>query len=438
MLRDVPRLAPLPSADNPFFVFLGVLEDRETLVFLLSSDVTATGDGKCRPSSKSCQTIELETGDTEFFDFAQQDGTVIQYQMDVLKVDRRDAATAKAAAASYARKSQVGQELLRMAAADDAHRRLRRLPLPSRPRRARAGEACLEGARRRARRGDGPGRRALGAGHAAAHDHPQGRGRRLAHAPPRRPLTPGAVRPPAAPRLLDSAPHGAEAHHRRGVARPRPDVHRRGPSGRPRARPRRHRPRHGPAPARPRPRRAHEDRARPRRGDRRRALRAHARLAGRPAGGQPRLRQLGGAHEPVAGRGRRPRGPPAAARPRGPRRAVEVRPRRRAQRARARQRSRDRGARGGRRAGQGLPAGARRRGPLARHPDRRRPRARARRAARARALRRGRRRPGPLPGPGGEPRDGRGTSTPSARPTSRSAASSRSSRSGSCPASGRT
>ena len=115
VLRDVARLAPLPSADNPFFVFLGVLEDRETLVFLLSSDVTATGDGTCRPSSKSCQTIELKTGDTEFFDFAHEDGTVIQYQMDVLKVDRRDAATAKAAAASYARKSSVGQELLRFA-----------------------------------------------------------------------------------------------------------------------------------------------------------------------------------------------------------------------------------------------------------------------------------------------------------------------------------
>jgi hypothetical protein len=119
VLRDVARLAPLPSADNPFFVFLGVLEDRETLVFLLSSDVTATGDGTCRPSSKSCQTIELKTGDTEFFDFAQEDGTVIQYQMDVLEVDRRDATTPKAAAASYARKSKIGQELLRMAAADD-------------------------------------------------------------------------------------------------------------------------------------------------------------------------------------------------------------------------------------------------------------------------------------------------------------------------------
>jgi hypothetical protein len=117
VLRDVARLAPLPSADNPFFVFLGVLEDGETLVFLLSSDVKAEGDGKCRPSKASCQTIELQAGDTQFFDFAQEDGTVIQFQMDVLEVDRRDAKTATAAAASYARKSQVGQELLRMVAA---------------------------------------------------------------------------------------------------------------------------------------------------------------------------------------------------------------------------------------------------------------------------------------------------------------------------------
>ena len=187
MLRDVPRLTPLPSADNPFFVFLGVLEDRETLVFLLSSDVTATGDGKCRPSSKSCQTIELKTGDTEFFDFAQEDGTVIQYQMDVLKVDRRDATTAKAAAASYARKSQVGQELLRMAAADDARRRLRRLPLPSRPRRARPREACLEGARS----SRSPRRRARSSGAGSG-----ARGR--ARSPARARSPPGARRPRAA------------------------------------------------------------------------------------------------------------------------------------------------------------------------------------------------------------------------------------------------
>ena len=75
------------------------------------------------------------------------------------------------------------------------------------------------------------------------------------------------------------------------------------PAG-PRARPRGDRPRHGPPPARPRPRRADEDRARQRGGHRRRPPRPHARRPDRAAGRQPRLRQLGGADEPVAGRGR--------------------------------------------------------------------------------------------------------------------------------------
>ena len=114
--------------------------------------------------------------------------------------------------------------------------------------------------------------------------------------------------------------------------------------------------------------------------------------------------------------------------PRRPRRRVEVRLHRRAQRPRARQRARDRRARRRRRAVQGVPARARRRGPLATScrsaTSLRRD---ARRAADRRGLRRRRRRPGPLPGPRGEPRDGRRTSTCSARPTSRSAASSRSS-----------
>ena len=82
----------------------------------------------------------------------------------------------------------------------------------------------------------------------------------------------------------------------------------------------------------------------------------HGRTLGGPdraPGRQPRLRQLGGADEPVAGRGRRARGAPAAPRPRRPGRDDEVRPHRRAQRPRARERPRDRGARGRRRAGAG-------------------------------------------------------------------------------------
>lgn len=115
-LTDVARLSPLPSADNPFFVYTGVLKDGKTAVFLLSSDAEATGDGKCRPSAKNCQTIEVKQGDTEFFDL-EVDGKAIQYQLDVLKVAKKgETAGTAAAAAALGRHSKAGAAMLR-----DAH-----------------------------------------------------------------------------------------------------------------------------------------------------------------------------------------------------------------------------------------------------------------------------------------------------------------------------
>jgi hypothetical protein len=112
--HDVARLSPLPTADNPFFVYTGVLKDGKTAVFLLSSDATATGDGHCRPSSKSCQTIEVKEGDTEFFDLTVS-GEAVQYQLDVVKVFKKGASTAAAAAAAYERHSNAGADMLRKA-----------------------------------------------------------------------------------------------------------------------------------------------------------------------------------------------------------------------------------------------------------------------------------------------------------------------------------
>jgi len=113
---DIARLAPLPSAANPRFIFLGVLKDRRTAVFLVSSDVEdMLGDGVCRPIPEDCETIELQKGETEFFELTTKDGRWIQYQMDVkdVHVGKVDAAEA---IASYARASVAGQKLVRAAA----------------------------------------------------------------------------------------------------------------------------------------------------------------------------------------------------------------------------------------------------------------------------------------------------------------------------------
>jgi hypothetical protein len=101
--HDVPRLTPLPSATDPFFVFLGVLSDGKTAVFLISSDATATGDGTCKPNPTQCDTIEMKAGDTEFFDVAQGSAGVVQYELDLIKVFHNKV-SGKAAAAKAARR----------------------------------------------------------------------------------------------------------------------------------------------------------------------------------------------------------------------------------------------------------------------------------------------------------------------------------------------
>jgi hypothetical protein len=112
---DVPRLSPLPSADDPFFVFLGVLADGKTSTFLVSSDAEATGDAKCLPSATNCERVEMKAGDTEFFDVVTPDGQTKQYQLDVVRVQRETKATAAVASAARAREDASGRQVLRTA-----------------------------------------------------------------------------------------------------------------------------------------------------------------------------------------------------------------------------------------------------------------------------------------------------------------------------------
>ncbi|CAA9525475.1 MAG: hypothetical protein AVDCRST_MAG13-3683 [uncultured Solirubrobacteraceae bacterium] len=115
--RDLARLTPLPTVDNPFFVFLGVLEGGKRAVFLVSTDAKATGDGVCKPSRTSCQTIELRVGDTEYFDVERASGPV-QYQLDLVSITKEEAGSTSEAVAARARASKDGAEVLEAAGAD--------------------------------------------------------------------------------------------------------------------------------------------------------------------------------------------------------------------------------------------------------------------------------------------------------------------------------
>ena len=84
--RNVKRLKALPNADKPVLIYLGLLEDRKTAVFLVDSSAEAAGDGKCFPQRSNCQTLHMKAGQTSFFDVTDEAGNVTQYQLDLVRV----------------------------------------------------------------------------------------------------------------------------------------------------------------------------------------------------------------------------------------------------------------------------------------------------------------------------------------------------------------
>ena len=111
-IEDIPRLTPLPNANHPIVVFLGMRRDRETAVFLVSTDVHVQGLGQCVPSGKDCEAIELREGDAALLDYTQPDGTVQQYELDLDRVTLHQTTSKAVAQQAYARASRRGRLLL--------------------------------------------------------------------------------------------------------------------------------------------------------------------------------------------------------------------------------------------------------------------------------------------------------------------------------------
>ncbi len=110
--KDVERLTPLPSTIDPFFVFMGVMKDGETAVFLLSSDAKATGDGLCKPSPTNCQTIEMKAQDVEFFDVTGGDGITTQYELDLTRIVKTHSSSTAASASAHSATARTGASVI--------------------------------------------------------------------------------------------------------------------------------------------------------------------------------------------------------------------------------------------------------------------------------------------------------------------------------------
>ncbi len=114
---NVKRLKALPSNEEPAIIYLGVLEDRKTAVFMVDALVEPVGDGTCKPRPEDCQTLHLRAGETQYFDVLDEDGEVkAQYQLDLVKI-HKGATTSKLASAAEAK---GGRTLLRARASQAA------------------------------------------------------------------------------------------------------------------------------------------------------------------------------------------------------------------------------------------------------------------------------------------------------------------------------
>jgi hypothetical protein len=112
---NLPRLKPLPSAEEPVLVYLGPGQGGKSAVFMVDEGVIAQGDASCKPSPRNCETIHMRPGDTEFLDVTDEDGTVTaQYQLDLLKIKTSTTADASAAEAARAKVSQSGRQALKV------------------------------------------------------------------------------------------------------------------------------------------------------------------------------------------------------------------------------------------------------------------------------------------------------------------------------------
>ncbi|MEA2292807.1 MAG: hypothetical protein QOE86_446 [Solirubrobacteraceae bacterium] len=86
VVKNLKRLKGLPGGSSPKLVYLGLLKDHKTAVFLVDAAAQVQGDGVCEPSPVDCQTLRMKAGDTVFVTVNQAGGSPKQYELDLVKV----------------------------------------------------------------------------------------------------------------------------------------------------------------------------------------------------------------------------------------------------------------------------------------------------------------------------------------------------------------
>ena len=103
--KTLSQFRSLPSSEDPVVVFMGVREDGETAIFLLSSAATSTGEGNCEPDD-TCTFLYMKDGDKQRIEAVNANDEVVTYELVLLGIDvKRTDGPEKAASSSRSKRS---------------------------------------------------------------------------------------------------------------------------------------------------------------------------------------------------------------------------------------------------------------------------------------------------------------------------------------------
>lgn len=114
VLSNVVRLAPLPAAQSPEVVFLGVLKGGKKAVFLFANPINFTGSGNetCLPAPADCQIIELGPGQGMKLAPASNTALIATFTFEVGSISAKGYSSASGALSARNATSSSGQTLL--------------------------------------------------------------------------------------------------------------------------------------------------------------------------------------------------------------------------------------------------------------------------------------------------------------------------------------
>jgi hypothetical protein len=115
VLSDVVRLAPLPDAESPEVIFLGVLQGGQKAAFLFTNAIAVSSKNTgltCLPSSSDCQIVELSPGEGLSLYPTADTALIATFSFELVSIGATSYSSTSAATAARNAVSTAGQTLL--------------------------------------------------------------------------------------------------------------------------------------------------------------------------------------------------------------------------------------------------------------------------------------------------------------------------------------